>query len=319
MHLYDASFSFIYFLIHSYTQMETKKPKTLVIVGATASGKTSLSIKLAKQFNGEVISADSRQIYRKLDIGSGKVTKEEMDGISHHLIDIVDVGDTYNATDFKRDGEKIIAEITERNALPIIAGGTFFYVDTLLGRITAPAVPPNPALRTKLEALSTEELYAELRERDPERATTIDPNNGRRLVRALEIVASLGKVPVIPTSTPYDTLILGVQREKEELRNRFHARATEWLTNGFMDEIKSLLDSGITESQLQEIGFEYLLGVEFFKGELTEVEFLQKFVEKNWQYAKTQNTWLKKDDSIVWVDANNLTEIETVITNWLDT
>ena len=285
--------------------MQTMKQKVLVIVGATASGKTSLSLTLAQEFSGEIISADSRQLYKTLDIGTGKVTKEEMQGVPHHLIDIVAPTETYNADDFKRDASKCIKEITARANLPIIAGGTFFYVDTLLGKITSPNVPPNPALREKLQLMSAEELYNELRERDPRRAAEMDPHNTRRLVRALEIVAHLGYVPKIPTDTPYDVLTIGIKREKEELRSRFKIRAQQWLKAGFMNEIKKLLANGITRDRLKEIGFEYTLALELYGNEIDEETFLQKFIEKNWQYAKKQIAWLKKDESIVWVEVKN--------------
>ena len=286
--------------------MKGTKPKIIVIAGPTASGKTSLSIKLAKACNGEIISADSRQIYKTLDIGTGKVTKEEMAGVPHHLIDIVDPDETYNADDFKSDASQAITDITSRGNVPIIAGGTFFYVDTLLGRITSPNIPPNPALREKLEAMSAEELYNELRERDQRRASEMDPQNKRRLVRALEIVSAIGKVPVIPTDEPYKVLTIGIKREKEELRQRFKKRALEWLEAGFMNEIKNLLASGISEEQLQEIGFEYTLAVELYREEITQEEFLQKFVEKNWQYAKRQLAWLKREESIQWVESTDV-------------
>jgi len=296
-----------------------KKPKVLVIAGPTASGKTSLSIKLAKQFSGEIISADSRQIYKTLDIGTGKVTPEEMDGIPHHLIDFIAPTDTYNADDFKTDATKAITEIISREHLPTIAGGTFFYVDTLLGKITSPDVLPNPPLRAKLEALSTEELYNELRERDPRRAAEMDPHNARRLVRALEIVAHLGYVPKIPTNEPYDVLTIGIQREKEDLRTRFRERAQQWLSIGFMDEIKTILDSGLSQKRLQEIGFEYTLGISLYHNELTEEEFLQKFIENNWQYAKKQIMWLKRDPSIHWYTPETLPNARVRVKEFLST
>jgi tRNA dimethylallyltransferase len=280
--------------------MNDAKPKILVIAGPTASGKTSLSIQLAKEFSGEIISADSRQIYRGLNIGSGKVTKKEMEGVPHHLLDVIDPVDTYTADDFKQAGTQAITEITERTNLPIIAGGTFFYVDMLLGRITTPQTPPDPALRAKLETYTAQELYAELREKDPRRALDMDPQNARRLIRALEIVASLGAVPVIPTDEPYDVLTIGIITEKEALRTRFKQRAEQWLEQGFMNEIESLLTSDLSRKRLEEIGFEYLLGIEFFEEKITREEFLQKFIEKNWQYAKRQTTWLKRDSTIQW-------------------
>ena len=196
---------------------------------------------------------------------------------------------------------KAIQEIAGRGHLPIVAGGTFFYVDTLLGKITSPDVPPNPKLRAQLETQSADTLYAMLLQKDPKRAKQIDPQNARRIIRALEIVEALGKVPNIPATNTYHTLTLGIMREKEELRERFRLRAQQWLAQGFMEEIERLLASGITESRLKEIGFEYLLALELYHKNIDEDIFLQKFVEKNWQYAKKQRMWLQRDSSIIWV------------------
>ena len=299
--------------------MNGTKPKIVVIVGPTASGKTSLSIKLAKEFNGEIISADSRQIYKGLDIGTGKVTEEEMSGVPHHLLDIINPSDTYTADAFKKAGTQAIEEIRSRNHLPIIAGGTFFYVDTLLGRITTPEIPPNPALRAKLETYTTDELYSELRERDPRRASEMDPQNGRRLIRALEIVSALGAVPVTPTDEPYEVLTIGIITEKEALRARFKQRAEEWLEQGFMGEIQNLLDSDLPRKRLQEIGFEYMLGIELCEKEITIEEFLQKFIEKNWQYAKKQIMWLKRDKTIQWFEKGDAETISSTVQKFLTT
>lgn len=299
--------------------MHDKKPKVLVIAGATASGKTFLSIQLAKAFSGEIISADSRQIYKTLDIGTGKVTQEEMEGVPHHMIDIINLEETYTAAEFKTTGTQIITEITARGNIPIIAGGTFFYVDTLLGRITSPEVEPNPKLRSTLEQRTTEELYNKLRKCDPRRAEAMDPHNKRRLIRALEIVSTLGSVPTIPTDEPYEVLTIGIQRDKEELRNRFKARAEQWLKMGFMDEVKTVLDSGLSQKRLQEIGFEYTLAVALYNKEITKEEFLQKFVEKNWQYAKKQIMWLKKDKTIQWFKPDDITDVTETVSKFLST
>ncbi len=292
------------------------KPKILVIVGPTASGKTGLSIEIAKKVNGEIISADSRQVYRGLDIGSGKVTKAEMAGVPHHLLGVVEATTVYSAADFKRDASAAINEITARKHLPIIAGGTFFYVDTLLGTTTSPDVPADPLLRAELEARPTTELFDLLKEKDPARATTIDPHNKRRLVRALEIVQALGAVPPVSPTEPYDVLTLGIAADKEQLRIRFQERVEEWLQAGLMDEIARLLDSGLGKDRLAEIGFEYLLGIELYEQKITTEEYLQKFVEKNWQYAKRQMTWLKRDPDIVWVDPKDTERVIGLVRDW---
>lgn len=297
--------------------MDTKSP-VLVIIGTTASGKTALAVELANRFDGEVISADSRQVYRGLDIGTAKVTAEEMQGVPHHLLDVADVSEVYNAADFVRDGQAAIADITTRGKLPIIAGGTFFYVDLLLGSTTMPKVPPNPQLRAELETMSTDELFAELRERDSARAATIDPHNKRRLVRALEIIAALGHVPRIPTDQPYHPLWLGITRSKDELRERFAKRAKSWLHNGFREEVRWLYNQAVSPQQLAEFGFEYSLGHLLQEETITEAEFIEQFTAKNWQYAKKQQTWLKRNENIQWLSPMQLPEAaETLVANWL--
>lgn len=298
--------------------MDALKPKIIVVVGPTASGKSGLAIALAKKYQGEIISADSRQIYKKLDIGTAKVTKEEMAGVPHHLIDIIDIDDTYSAIDFKKDARRIIAEIIARGNTPIIAGGTFFYVDALLGKVSAPEVLPNHALREKLEVMDVDSLYNALLKVDERRAATIDPKNKRRLVRALEIVEALGMVPEqAPENLAYTALVLGIKTDKEELRGRMRDRAIVWLKNGFIEEIQGLLDSGITRERLAEIGFEYQLGLDYIDGTLSEEAFIQSFEEKNWQYAKRQITWLKRDKSIHWVFLSEQRETDLMVSNFL--
>lgn len=294
------------------------KPKILVIVGPTGSGKTALSIQLAKRFDGEVISADSRQVYRGLDIGTEKVSLEEMQGVPHHLINICDVSTTYTAESFKRDATEAIGDIIERGKLPIIAGGTFFYIDLLLGRISAPSVPVDPELRAHLEELNEETLYARLEELDPERAFSIDKSNKRRLVRALEIVDSLGSVPKGQVHEPsFNSLLIGIDVPKEELRARLRARAASALERGLVEETKQLLASGVSHDRLNEIGLEYRLVLEHLDGAISETELLKKLEEKNWQYAKRQLTWLKRDTSIQWFRSSELTSIESTVAQFL--
>ncbi len=286
--------------------MDDKKPKVIIVVGPTASGKSALGVQLAKKYNGEVISADSRQVYRKLDIGTAKTTKEEMGGIPHHLIDIVDIEQVYSAADFKKDAAKAIEEITERSHLPIIVGGTFFYIDTLLGKVNLPEVPPNPALREKLEKKSNEQLLYLLEEKDPRRAAAVDPENRRRLIRALEIANTLDYVPNQPAQqSPYQALTIGIEIDRDELRDRFETRAKEWLKGGLIEEVKDLLEGGVTRERLSEIGFEYRLVLELIDGEIDETKFIEKFIQKNWQYAKRQMTWLKRDASIHWFERDD--------------
>jgi len=294
------------------------KQKLIVVVGPTASGKTGLAINIVKLFNGEVISADSRQVYKGLDIGTAKATTEEMQGVPHHLIDIVDIDTIYTADNFKKDAKKAIDEIGGRGNLPIIAGGTFFYIATLLERIVSPEVAPDLKLRAQLELIATEELFDILSEKDPRRAANIDPNNKRRLIRALEIVHHIGEVPLtIPKDPPYDVLMLGIQTDKDDLHSRLETRARAWLTGGFKEEVAKLLEDGVSKDQIAEIGFEYLLGVDLLEGNLTGEKFVEVFVQKNWQYAKRQLNWLKRDPSINWVSPADKSEVELVVKQFL--
>jgi tRNA dimethylallyltransferase len=296
-----------------------KKTKIVVIVGPTASGKSALAVAVAKKYDGEIISADSRQIYKKLDIGTAKVTEEEKEGVPHHLIDIVDIATVYSAIDFKNDAQKVISGIIARGKIPIVAGGTFFYIDALLGKVSVPEVLPNQELRGKLESVKTDALYTALLKLDPYRASTIDPKNKRRLIRALEIIEALGGVPKPQnTKTPYESLILGIKTEKNELRVRLRKRGEQWLKGGFIEETKSLLAEGISRDRLGEIGFEYTLGLEYIDGLLSEAEFVQKFEEKNWQYAKRQLVWLKRDQNIKWFSYDDTELIFDEISSFLN-
>ncbi|HMO77959.1 MAG TPA: tRNA (adenosine(37)-N6)-dimethylallyltransferase MiaA [Candidatus Paceibacterota bacterium] len=277
------------------------KPKVIAIVGPTASGKTSLAIEIAKEFNGEVISADSRQVYRGLDIGSGKVTKEEMDGVPHHLIDIVDPDYRYSAADFLRDATTAILEITSRGKVPIIAGGTFFYLDLLRGKMQAAAVKPNLELQAELEKLSTAELIVKLQEADPKRADTVDQHNRRRLIRSLEIISVLGQVPESTVQpSDYEWLILGIDIEREILNKRIKMRLEDRLQNGLKEEVVTLLASGLDPQRLDDFGLEYRYLKRNLKMELDYDEMVLQLFAKLRQFAKRQNTWLKRDKEIIW-------------------
>ncbi len=297
--------------------MKENKPKILVIVGPTASGKTSLSINLAKKFNGEVISADSRQVYKGLDIGTGKVTPEEMDGVPHHLIDVADPNDTYTVYDYVRDAQIAINDIISRGKLPIIVGGTFLYVDALLGRVSTPEVPPNEALRSELEEMTLEALLKRLETLDPERAKTIDTQNKRRLIRAIEIATALGSVPVMKTVELYDVCILGISLSKEQLKQNIHERLVTRLHNGMIEEVERLHRNGLPFLRLTELGIEYKYIPEYLEQKISEAELHSYIETKSVQYAKRQMTWLKRDKTIVWVTPEESLRIGATVTQFL--
>jgi tRNA dimethylallyltransferase len=280
-----------------------KKPKVVAVVGATASGKSALAIELAKEFSGEIISADSRQVYRGLDVGTGKVTPKEMSDIPHHLLDIVEPTEIYTADAFTRDATHAIKTIVDNQHLPIIAGGTFFYLDILRGKMQASPVEPDQSFRDSLAKYSNEELLELLESKDPKRAANIDSHNRRRLVRALEIINTMGHVPPPQAvDTPYDWLMIGIKVEKEVLLKNFNLRLEDWLARGLLEEVTAVREQ-LSAERFLELGFEYTLVAEYLDNRLTKAELFEQFVQKNWQYAKRQLTWLKRDEKIVWFQA----------------
>lgn len=305
-------------MIHSQQNMPPVKPKIIVIVGQTASGKTALSLEVAKHFSGEVINADSRQIYKGLNIGTEKITPEEMEGITHHLLSIISPEHAYSAQQFKEDADSAIAQIVGRNHLPIITGGTFFYVDVLLRKMVPPMITPNLALREELEQKDTETLFSELEAKDPVRASAIDPHNKRRIMRALEILDVLPSVPKQEQQEdPYDPLVIGISADKKVLRERLRARAVQAVDRGLFEETEKLLSEGVTKERLSEIGLEYKLVLLFLDGTITKDQLIQKLEEKNWQYAKRQFLWLKRDSSIEWFKKEDQASIMERITEFL--
>ncbi len=294
------------------------KPKVLAIVGPTASGKTSLGITLAQHFHGEVISADSRQVYRGLDLGTGKVTRVEMDGIPHHLLDVANPQKVYTVSDYVRDARPVLYDINHRGLTPIVVGGSFFYVDALLGRVSLPEVPPNEALRTELDSMTTEALFAYLEKQDPRRASEIDKDNRRRLIRAIEISAALGAVPLPYTESPYDVLMFGIAIEKEVLHANIHKRLIDRIEMGMVREVEALLKNGLSHERLESLGIEYNVISRHLRGALSYYKMLEEIETKSRQFAKRQMTWLKRDKSIVWVDKSDIESIENVVKNFLE-
>ncbi len=269
----------------------------LCIAGPTASGKTSRAVAEALARDGEVISVDSRQVYRGLDIGTEKVTPEEMRGVPHHLIDIRDPQEHYSAGDFVQDATRLIEDISARGKLPILAGGTHFYFDALLKGLPA-RVDENPALRAELETLSTEELYARVGAADARRASELDPQNRRRLIRALEIIESLGTVPSRQALnakhlTQYETEWIIIDPPREELRARIDARLADAFQRGLVAEVRRVREQ-VGDARLDELGLEYRIVGEYLRGERTEDSLLPALSAKLWQYARRQKAWLRK-------------------------
>jgi tRNA dimethylallyltransferase len=278
------------------------KNKVIAIVGPTASGKSALAVLLARKLNGEIISADSRQVYRSLNIGTNKITKKEMHGIRHFLLDVADPKKPYTAYRYAKDASRAIQEIIKRGKIPIICGGTGFYIDAVLYGSPFPRIPPNPSFRKMMERRSTEALFAELKKVDPRRAATIDPKNRRRLIRALEIIAATG-APVAPQKKEpkYEALKIGIKVEMKELERRIRLRLKREFRRGLIEEVKRLKRRGLSWKRLYELGLEYRFVARFLQGEIkskTELEKLLAYAIIG--YAKRQIRWFKRDKDIIW-------------------
>lgn len=269
--------------------------KVIAIVGPTASGKSGLGIYLAQKLHGEVISADSRQVYKGLDIGTGKVTKKETQGVVHHLLDVASPKRQFSVDDFVKKAEQAITKIH----LPIVVGGTGLYIDTLLGRMSYPNVPPNPALRAKLEKLSVDVLFSRLQKLDPRRAKTIERHHKRRVIRAIEIATAIGKSPVPVATQKYDILWLGLN--PVNLPTRIRTRLTARLKQGMVAEAKRLHKKGLSYKRMDELGLEYRYLAKLLKNEIPNDQFKMELERAINQYAKRQYTWFKRNKDIVWI------------------
>ena len=292
--------------------------KIIVIIGPTASGKSDLAVEIAEKFNGEIISADSRQVYKGLDIGTGKITKNEMRGVPHHLLDVVSPKRRFTAHDFIEKGTKAIREITKRGKVPIVAGGTGFYIDSLIGSVSLPHVPPNEIFREWLETKSEKELFAMLKTKDSKRAKTIQKDNRRRLVRALEIIEELGSVPKVTKVGPlYDVLWIGIAPDKKKLRGRIHKRLLARIKKGMVAEAKRLHEKGLSYKRMEELGLEYRYLAKFLKKEISKDEMIEQLSAKIWQYARRQMTYWRRNEKIRWIKANKNSEINKLVSDFL--
>jgi tRNA dimethylallyltransferase len=293
-------------------------PKIIVIVGPTASGKSDLAVEIALSNNGEVISADSRQVYTGLDIGTGKITAAEMKGVPHHLLDVVNPDQIFTVEDFKGEGKQAIKDIVSRGKVPIICGGTGFYIQALVDNLSFPEVQANPELRKKLEEKSTDELVAELQEKDADRAATIDTHNRVRIIRALEIVEAMGKVPPMKSDPQYDPLFIGITTSDEELKKRIITRLEQHLNAGMIEETQNLHKNGLSFERMEELGLEYRYLSYFLQNKISREELQEQLGNEIWQYAKRQKTWFKKDQRIHWFTREQLEVIERTIKDFLE-
>lgn len=274
------------------------KPKIVVIVGPTAVGKSDYAVEYAIKNNGEVISADSRQVYKGLDIGTGKITKKEMRGIKHHLLDIANPKTQFNVEKYKLLAQKAIEDILLRKKLPIICGGTGFYIDAVVNNISYPNVKHNLKLRKDLSKKSAEELFKILKKLDSKFAISLnnsEKNNIQRLIRSIEIATELGKVPDIKKGeSPYQVKWINLKIKPEILRERIRARLLKRIEEGMIDEVRSLHKKGLSYKRMDALGLEYRYLSKYLQGKLSLEEMIEKLEIEIWHYAKRQILWFGK-------------------------
>ncbi len=286
--------------------MRNLKPKIIVILGPTASGKSKLAVKIAKKVKGEIVSADSRQVYKGLDIGAEKITKKEMNGVKHYMLDIIKPRKIYTVVQYQKAAKKILKQIFKKRKIPLIAGGSGFYIDALIYDYKLPAIAPQKNLRKRLEKKSAAELFKSLQSLDPKRATNIDPHNKRRLVRALEIVLKTGTpVPELKKQSPYRILKIGLRKSPNQLRQLIGSRLKKTLKKGLVKEVEKLNREGLSWKRLEELGLEYRLTSYYLRGLISYEQMAKQMQKEIYRYAKRQMTWFKKDKNIHWVKKQN--------------
>ena len=307
--------------------------KLIVILGPTASGKTDLSIKLAKKLalsrteglnEVEIISADSRQVYRGLDVGSGKITKKQMQGIRHHLLDIASPKRKFTVAQYQKLVIKIIKKIHKKNKIPFLVGGTGFYIQSVVDGIVMPEVKPNWKLRKNLEKKNTEELFQMLLKLDPVRAQLIDKKNPRRLVRAIEIVLSTKKpIERLRNKSQFNTLQIGIKKSPKQLKKLIHKRLSKRIKK-IVTEVKNLHNNGVSFKRLEELGLEYRFVAQYIQNKTSfdtaqdlsaYQEMINRIQKESEHFAKRQMTWFKRDKRISWV--KNYKEANKLINKFL--
>jgi tRNA dimethylallyltransferase len=278
--------------------------KLVVILGTNASGKSDLGIRLARHFGGEIVSADSRQVYRGLDLGSGKITPAQAATAKHHLIDVADLSEYYSLAQYQRAAYDAIDSILGAEKLPFLVGGTGLYISAVVEGYQLVDVPPNDLLRAELESLPLPQLVERLEKADPAAASRIDKSNRRRLIRAIEIAAAGHAHSAARKNSPrYDCLQLGLTWPREILLQRIEKRLGERLANGMIEEVAALRSRGVSDLRLEKLGLEYRYIARFLQGELRGLDDLRAELGiAIRQFAKEQLTWFKRDSRIIWLD-----------------
>jgi tRNA dimethylallyltransferase len=301
--------------------MTIRLPKLVVLLGPTASGKSSLGITLAQRFKGEIISADSRQVYRGLDIGTAKVTPAEQALVPHHVLDVADPTEVYTVAQFQRDAVAAINGILKRSHHPFLVGGSPHYIQAVVDNLDIPHIEPQPELRSQLEKRPLPELMEQLEELDPRTAATIDRQNPRRIIRALEVCLISGK-PFSQQRTmsepPYQYLMLGIEWSREVLYRRIDTRVDERMQQGMVQEVQRLLDEGISHQRLEALGLEYRYVSRWLLGAFeSEGEMVQRLKFAIHDFTRRQLTWFRKEKRIVWIHGGNWEQAQDLVSDFL--
>ncbi len=294
------------------------KPKVVVICGPTASGKTALSIELAKKINGEIISSDSMQIYKDMDIGTAKPSKEEMQGIKHYMLDFVEPNKRYSVADFKKDAERAIEDILEKDKVPIVVGGTGLYVDSLIYGIEYQDIKFDEQYRKELENRAKQEglenLYNEAKQIDPQAMEKISANDQKRILRVLEIYKATGKnkteqeIESRKNGIKYDYKVFAINMDREKLYDRINKRVDIMIEQGLIQEVEDLLKKyDEFPTAMQGLGYKEV--VEYLQGEISKEEMIDKIKMETRRYAKRQITWFKKNKQTIWIEPHDLQKI----------
>ncbi len=308
--------------------MHHKLPKVIFVIGQTASGKTALGIDLAKQFNGAIINADSRQVYKKMNVVTAKPARDSasvhneytVEGIKHYLMDIYDPGKPFTLADFKKHALEAIKKIIDNGQLPIVVGGTGLYIWSLVDNLSIPAIAPNKKLRASLEEKSLADLVKLLQNIDPSTAEKIDLKNKRRVLRALEVTMSSGESFSIQSTKAdliYDSLQIGLRWQRDEIYKRIEDRVDVQLKNGAVEETKHLIENYPPDlPSLSTIGYKQIGA--FLRGETTLDEAIEHFKRDARRYAKRQETWFKRDERIKWIEKNDLKAAQKLVNDFIN-
>jgi len=306
-------------------EVRKKLGKIVVICGPTATGKSDLAVLIAKKFNGEVISADSRQVYKGLDLGSGKITKKEMQGVPHFMLDVADPKKIYTVDKFSKDALKIAQGILDTNKTPIICGGSGMYIDALVDGIQFPNVPIDKKLRKELSTFTTENLYEKLMSLDQNRADQLKNDGGGqfnkvRIIRSIEIATKIGAVPPLISKANFDAIFIGLDFDDKTIKDRILLRIRSRMKKGMLAEARNLHKNGLKYKRMHELGLEYGHLASLLEGKISKEEFENALALDIWHFVKRQRTWFKRRSEILWFKPSktNFKKIENTVKKFLD-